>query len=239
VRARISEDEASRTPYPKKIGLQYWDGPEPQIGITDGNNKPWLIKSGSQFRADPPPAFDSAEFKKQLAEVKRALQNATEDQKRAVAFWAGGPGTMTTPGIWLRIADDYMKKNQVSFEKTLRVRSALAMALADANTAVFDSKYTYWVKRPFMVDPSIISIMPTPNHPSYPAGHSALSGAAFGILDSYFPENSTKWRAHEEEGGMSRIWGGIHFPMDNHAGTFLGEKVAEEGLKELIVRNLY
>jgi len=30
-----------------------------------------------------------------------------------------------------------------------------------------------------------------------------------------------------KEGGDSRIWGGIHYPMDNDAGVQLGKSVAQ------------
>lgn len=238
VKARIAEDNAMRKQYPKKIGSEYWDGPEPEIGIADGSSKTWLMNSGSQFRVPPPPPFGSEAFKAELAKTKKALRDLTDQQKRAVVFWAGGPGTTTPPGIWLKLADDFMRDNSVPLEKVLRVRQALTMALADGVIAVFDSKYTYWVRRPFMMDLSIVTIMPTPNHPSYPAGHSVLSSAAAVILSHYFPEKSEEWRMKAEEGGMSRVWGGIHYPMDNDQGNELGKNVAEEGLKQLAARRL-
>ena len=73
--------------------------------------------------------------------------------------------------------------------------------------------------------------MPTPNHPSYPAGHSTLSSAAVTILVNYFPEARDKWTMLGEEGGMSRIWGGIHYMQDHEAGELLGKKVAEVALQ--------
>jgi hypothetical protein len=238
VRARIAEDNLRLKPYPKKIGREYWDGPEPQIGLADGSSKTWLIRSGDQFRVLPPPAFGSEEFRAELLKTKKALKDLTEEQKRAVVFWAGGPGTMTTPGIWLKLADDFMRENAVSVEKVLRVRQALTMALADGTIAVFDSKYTYWTRRPFMMDSSVVTIMPTPNHPSYPAGHSVLSAASATILAHYFPEKSEEWKARAEEGGISRVWGGIHYPMDNLQGNQLGEKVGKEGLNQLAILKL-
>lgn len=231
VKARASQDEANLKPYAVKSGPEYWDGFEPMIGIADGSRKPWSLTRGDQFRASRPPAFGSEEFKEQLALTKAALQNVTEQQKQAVVFWAGGPGTKTPPGIWLEIADNYMQEKGMTFQKALQARASLTMALADGVIAVFDSKYTYWTRRPFMEDPSLITIMPTPNHPSYPAGHSVLSMAAGKILSYYFPENEAQWLTLAEEGGTSRVWGGIHYPMDHEAGKSLGEKVAAETLK--------
>lgn len=233
IKTHIAEDKAKQKPYPVKTGKEYWDGPEPRVGFADGYGKTWFIASGDQFRVPKPPAFNSPEFKAELAETQKALKNVTDKQRLAVVFWAGGPGTMTTPGIWLKIADDYMQGQNVNLEKLLKTRLALTLAIVDTVTAVFDSKYTYWVRRPFMMDKSIITIMPTPNHPSYPAGHSGVSAAAAVVLSHYLPENSSFWQERSEEGGMSRVWGGIHYPMDHKASKALGEAVAGEALKYL------
>ena len=231
VQERMSQDKAGLTPYPILKGEQYWDGPQPSIGIENGNSKGWFITSGDQFRAPPPPAFNSPEFKAQLKMTQDALRGATAEQKHATVFWAGGPGTKTPPGQLLELGDTYMKEKGVPVKKVLLVRSVLTMAVADAVTAVFDSKYTYFVRRPFMMDPTIVTIMPTPNHPSYAAGHSTLSTAGATVLIGYFPEDTVLWKAKALEAGMSRIWGGIHYMMDHEAGVVIGEQVGKEALK--------
>lgn len=231
VKARIAEDTAGLKAYPIKVSKEYWDGPQPSIGIANGNSKGWFITSGSEFRAPPPPTFDSKEFADQVILTKKILIEATAEEKRATVFWAGGPGTKTPPGQLLALGDDYMQAKTVPLSKVLLVRSVLTMAVADAVTAVFDSKYTYFVKRPFMMDPSIITIMPTPNHPSYPAGHSTLSAAGATVLKYYFPEDTDMWEAKTKEAGLSRIWGGIHYMMDHEAGVVIGKSVGEAAVK--------
>ncbi len=233
IKGRIEEDKALTKAYERKEGTEYWSGPEPFVGIADGSSKTWLIESGSQFRVPPPPLFDSLEFKNQIELVKKAREEATDAEKQATVFWAGGPGTKTAPGIWLDIADAYMESNKIPLEKVLRAHSLLALTIADVNIAVFDSKYTYWVKRPFMLIPNFTTIMPTPNHPSYPAGHSGLSAAASVILSHYFPEAKEQWKKRGDEGGLSRVWGGIHFPMDNEASRVLGEQIAKTAIEKL------
>ncbi|MES2006655.1 MAG: phosphatase PAP2 family protein [Patescibacteria group bacterium] len=225
VTARMAEDQAGLKDYEIKSGAEYWDGIQPSAGLNAGSSLGWFITSGAQFRAPPPPAFDSEEFKKQVATTKEFLAKATAEQKRATVFWAGVPGTKTPPGQILQLGDVYMQEKSVPLQKALLVRSVLAMAVADAVTAVFDSKYTYWVRRPFMMDPSIKSIMPTPNHPSYAAGHSTLSAAGTTVLKHYFPEDTTMWDAKAYEAGMSRVWGGIHYVMDHEAGVAIGKSV--------------
>ncbi len=233
VKARIAEDKLGLKNYELKTGKEYWDGPQPSTGRASGSSKGWFIERGDQFRSLPPPAFDSAEFKEQLVITKDRLKNATSEEKLATVFWAGAPGTKTPPGQILKLGTDYMVEKNIPLPKIIIVRSVLAGAVADANTAVFDGKYTYQVRRPFMMDHSISTIMPTPNHPSYPAGHSTLSTAGATVLVHFFPEDTAMWKAKAEEAGMSRIWGGIHYMMDHEAGKLLGEQIGVEAIKKV------
>jgi len=43
------------------------------------------------------------------------------------------------------------------------------VAIADANIAVWDAKYTWWTERPITADPKIVTAFPTPAYPAYPA----------------------------------------------------------------------
>lgn len=228
---RIKQDNAQTKPYVLNIGPQYWSGPSPQIGISAGSSKPWLVRSSSQFRVQPPPAAGSVEQRQQLAAVKQALATDTDNQKAIVVKWAGGPGTKTPPGIWLSLADNYMQARTTSVDAYLETRSVLSMTMTDAIISVFDSKYTYQYKRPNMFDPSIMTVMPTPNHPSYPAGHATISWAAAAVLSHYFPANQPEWRNLAKEETNSQLLGGINFPIDNVAGTTLGIHVGNEALK--------
>ncbi len=233
INERIEKDQSLLKPYDLLPGADYWTGPDPRIGISSGNSLGFFIKSGKQFRAPKPFPIDSPEFRLELTKVKDILSHATQEQKEAVVFWAGGPGTKSFPGQLLGIADTYMKDTNVPPERVLMVRSILTMAVVDAATAAFDSKYAYLVKRPFMMDNSIVTVMPTPNHPSYPSGHSTLSAAAATILTFYFPENKDAWDKFAHEAGMSRVWGGIHYMMDHEAGVTIGTKVGNEVISTL------
>ena len=230
---RILEDDRNTKLYPAKIGPEYWNGPEPMLGREVGSWKPWFIKSSDQFRVPESLSFGSAAFDEQLKITQNALKNVTPEQRKAVIFWAGGPGTKTPPGIWLDIADQYMKGKQVTVQDLLTIRASLTAAMADAFIGCFDSKYTYWVRRPFMVDESIQTVMPTPNHPSYPAGHACVSAAADVVLAHYFPEDRDTWNQKSHEAADSRLWGGIHYTRDNQEGFTLGTSVAQLVLQQV------
>ncbi|MGH3083941.1 MAG: hypothetical protein ACRDNP_07750 [Gaiellaceae bacterium] len=70
-----------------------------------GTWRTWNIQSGShQFLLAPPPAFGSAAYAREVAEVYNVSQSLTDEQKRIADFWADGPGTVTPPGHWNQIA---------------------------------------------------------------------------------------------------------------------------------------
>lgn len=228
VQARINQENSQKYNYLEKTPFDhYWVGTQPYYGQSVGSWMTWLISSGQTFIAPPPPDWDSPEWTKQLSMVRAALKDITPEQTTSVVFWAGNPSTITPPGIWLSYANEYMSLHKVDMVKFLYIRSVLAMGLADSVITAFNSKYTYWAKRPFMRDPSIRTIMPTPNHPSYPAAHSTLSATAAIILSFYFPENQTQWNNLAFIASEGRVWGGIHFPIDAQQGAILGKKVGD------------
>jgi len=230
IQMRIMTDKKNTHLYPEKSAAYYWKGIRPYYGQDAGSWMPWLMQSVDKFVAPPPPVYNSPEWQHQLQMTKDALEHITPEQTKMVVFWAGNPGTATPPGVWMVFANDYMFAQNISLTRILLVRCVLAMGIADATIAVFNSKYTYWVKRPFMLDPKIITVMPTPNHPSYPAGHSTISSAAATILSYYFPANKAEWSQKEKEASMSRVWGGIHFTIDAQQGNELGKRVGETAI---------
>ena len=114
-----------------------------------------------------------------------------------------------------------------------------ARILAYANAAAFDSqidcfktKYTYWVARPAQVNNTIVPAFTTPNHASYPSGHSCISSTFGAMLSNAFPDAATRgWLdAQVEEAGMSRIYAGIHYAFDIEEGQELGKRTAAKAL---------
>ena len=69
-------------------------------------------------------------------------------------------------------------------------------------------------------------MFPVPSHPSYPSNHSSFSAAKAEVLAYLFPSHADFIRAVGKEAGDSRIWAGIHYQIDNIAGSNLGKAVA-------------
>jgi membrane-associated phospholipid phosphatase len=94
--------------------------------------------------------------------------------------------------------------------------------MADAFICCWDAKYAYWLARPITADPSLDVLIPTPPFPSYTSGHSTISTAAATVLGYLFPDDEAELLAQAEEAKQSRLWAGIHFPLDNEMGALGG-----------------
>ena len=125
-------------------------------------------------------------------------------------------------GQW--IFEDRLEQNP---PRAARVYALVAAVLFDAFIASQDGKFTYWYIRPPQLDPSIQPLFPVPNFPSYPSNHSTFSAARAEMLAYLFPAHADLVRAVGAEAGLSRIWAGIHYPMDNVAGMQLGKSVSD------------
>lgn len=225
-RQRFEKENSQIKPYPEHTNPDAWHGTPPYYGLSVGSLMPWFQKDNKPQLCKPPESLELSYWQQQLEQMKQAMKGLTPQRKEMILFWAGlsGPGS----GDWLTIADQYMDQVNTPLGKRLAIRSELAKGIYDAFICCFASKYTYWIKRPFMIDPTLKTVIETPNHPSYPAGHSTISKLAAELLSDHFPEGQTQFAYLAEQCGMSRIWAGIHFPADHESGTQLGKAVADQ-----------
>lgn len=73
----------------------------------------------------------------------------------------------------------------------------------------------------------------TPRHPAYPSGHSTYSGAASELLTWFFPNFKEAFDDLADNGGMARLWAGIHYRSDHERGLQLGRTAAKLVIKQL------
>ncbi len=216
-------------------GPEFWSPPPGSASLPTqplgGTWKAWVLESNDQFRAPPPPAYGSEEFLAQAQAVIDARDALTAETKAIAEFWAGGQGTPLPPGIWNQIALDYARRDGLSTPRSSRLFALLNVAQADAGTSCWDSKYTYWYPRPINairdlgLDPDFDTHVPTPTFPSYTSGHATYSGAASEVLAFLFPEDAQDIRDRAEEAAVSRLYGGIHYPIDNQEGLRAGRQI--------------
>ena len=213
---------------PTGHGNPLWNGTNP-IFPAAGTWKPWVLTSGDQFRSGQYPDFGSAAGVADLNGVvnfNRAL-NGPNFARNAEAFLAQSNAGGISGDIQIlsqRIQEERLQDNA---PRCARVFALYGVAQHDAMVACFEAKYHYWRIRPFQAHPGLVTLFPTPNHPSYPAAHGAGSGAAGAMLAYLFPRDATSLVAAQTLLAQSRLWAGIHYQTDIDAGLAQGQAVAQ------------
>jgi membrane-associated phospholipid phosphatase len=190
-----------------------------------GNVRPWLLQTADQFRAPPPPADGSEEFRAALAEVRRFSDTRTQEQAHLAALWADGLGSYAPAGRWNKIAADLILEHHLNELRSARVFALVNMALMDAGISAWETKYHYLTKRPSQVDPAITTPVGEPNSPSYTCSHAAFSAAGATVLGYLFPDKKAMLDARAEEAADSRVYGGVQFRFEGNAGLTEGRAV--------------
>src|SRR5439155_26923300 len=122
-----------------------------------GAVKPFVLQSSDQFRVPPPPAMTSGAYASAYEEVKRVggdgiatTTGRSAEQTQIGIYWAydGTPSLCAPPRLYNQITAtiaDRMGTNVVDFA---RVLALVNVAMADAGTAIWESKYFYDFWRP-------------------------------------------------------------------------------------------
>ena len=208
----------------------FWIGTSPQLPMW-GQVQPWLWDSGSELRAPPPPAFNSQQFLEGLEEVRQIAETRTAAQMEIARFWADGAGTYTPPGHWNEIAAQLIRERGLGDLQAARTLALMNLAMADAAIGCWDSKFTYWVIRPWQADSRVTTPIGQPPHPSYPSGHACFSGAGARVLAALFPAEADDLEHMAVEACDSRVYAGIHYRFDAEAGMTIGTRAADRALE--------
>jgi len=189
--------------------------------------KAWTMTTAEVVSLEPgaPPSTSSAEMKADLAAVKNATENLTREQLAVALKWNDGAGTATPPGHWNAIAAEHVRDARMSEVRAARVFALLNMAMHDVAVGCWDTKMKNFNPRPSQLDPSIKTMIGLPNFPAYPSGHSTFSAAAATTLGAIFPQASASFDAMADEAGVSRLYGGIHYPSDIREGKAHGTRI--------------
>lgn len=161
------------------------------------------LEQHDQFRSPPPPALNSDVYTKGFNEIKKVgelnSKTRTADQTAEARFWY----EFSDIG-WNRIARGQAEKQKPGLYTTARMFALLNMAMHDAYTAGWDSKYFYFFWRPYTAiraadtdgndkttaDKDWEPLLTTPGVPEYPGTHSALGNASATILTHFFGSNT-------------------------------------------------
>ena len=216
---------------------------------------PFAMLSTSQFRADAPPALDSPEYAADVNETQAKGGSVsavrTPEQLEIARFWTENPGVYQTRNF------RQFTMSQPSLADNARLAAQLWVSVNEAGNGCFESKYHYLRWRPYsainladtdnnpgtVADPSWTPVVPTPNHPEYPAAHTCADGAVAETLSSFYGtkkvhfaiDSTVTGTTHQftstddflNEVGEARIFGGMHFRTSVVRGGVLGRKAAQ------------
>jgi membrane-associated phospholipid phosphatase len=183
----------------------------------------------------------------------------TDQQREIATFWTDNARLSGTPaGHWMLIAKDMTDRFGLSLAGAAEVYAVLAVALADAFLSCWQEKYRTNLLRPDAyirahIDPAWRPFVATPVFPEYTSGHSVASRAAATVLTQLLgavsftdnthaartrlrPRGFSSFHHAAEEAALSRLYGGIHYPMSIEVGLSQGEDVGRHVLATLQTR---
>lgn len=215
---------------------------------------PFVLRSGSQFRPDAPPALTSERYARdynEVLEIGSVGSVVRSGQQTGIAnYWRASPAA-----IWNDVLTQALSVRNLDLAAKARVFALMYLAAADSSIACWEAKYYYNAWRPF---PAIVNgdldgnsatapdaawkpLLTTPPHPEYPSGHTSNSSAMVEVLRSLLGDDpgvrlqstffgvTRQWDTFEEpllEVIDARVYSGIHFRTADEVGARLGRQVA-------------
>ncbi|MEZ5013551.1 MAG: vanadium-dependent haloperoxidase [Chitinophagales bacterium] len=189
----------------------------------------------------------------QLTEEQKNIANFWDDNPYTVVssgHFMYGVKKVSPPGHWLDITRIAIETKNTSLEKAALSYCLVSAAMFDAVICCWQTKYASDVLRPvtyinMYMDEHWSPYIATPPFPEYTSAHSATSGAASTVLTSLFGEHFAFTDSLEtafdlparhfsafseaaEEAAMSRVYGGIHYPVSAEDGLAQGRYVGKQ-----------
>jgi hypothetical protein len=192
-------------------------------------------------------------FHREALAVYDQVRSNTLEEIEIARYWADDPFNTCTPaGHTFNILAQLLDEDDATLEKASAGFAMLAIAENDAFIACWKTKYVHTLIRPvsyirLYIDASFTTVIGTPPFPAYSSGHSAEVGAGSRIFTRLFTDGSgnynftdysqlqygfaarnyTNFNAMANECANSRLYGGIHYPMDNNKGLQTGRAVGD------------
>lgn len=205
-----------------------WTGINPLTPMA-GYWKTYILKSGAEIQPPPPYSCGSKEDKSNMQGVLKVSNNRTSQQIAAAHHWGDTPVSTT----WNNILADYIKRNNIGLFDSARAFAYLNVAMHDSIISTWYTKYTYWTARPFQRIANFTTVIPTPNHPSYTSGASAISAAASDVLSDLFSKGAFYFTSQAVQASLSRLWAGIHSKESIDSGFNVGRQIGKRIVEDM------
>lgn len=252
--------------YTPAVGPGLWQSTPPNFGTAIEpyweQVRTFALSPVTACTPPPPVPFSTdpgSEFYAQAMVTYNAVNNLTDAQKDTAFFWRDNPdGTTGLPsGHWALIAGTLVEQLGYNLEQAAELMVLNGVSVADAFSSCWTEKFRTNLIRPVTyiqqnIDAAWTTPVNTPQFPEYTSGHSVGSGAAAATLTALvgtvafvdntgevngFPSRSfaSIWDA-ANEAAISRLYGGIHYPMGIDAGIEQGVCVSQEVLGRISTR---
>lgn len=201
----------------------------------------------------------SSDFYKQAIQVYNQVKSNTTDQVEIAKFWADDPFATCTPtGHTFNIMTQLLEETNATLEKAVVGYAMLGIGEIDAFIACWKAKYDYSLIRPVSyiqkyIDPNFKTVIGTPAFPAYTSGHATESGVGERIFTKLFTNGDgnyaltdrsqiqhgfaarkfTNFADMAKECANSRLYGGIHYDMDNQVGLQMGRSIGDNVVKSI------
>ena len=170
----------------------------PGANVYMGETEPFTLLHPRQFRPEPPPPLVSQQYAREYDEVKRlgslTGSERTAEQTDLARFWGDFIGQ------WFRAMRNIADEHLSDVGDTARLFALAALAAADSQITVYETKYHYNFWRPVTAiregdndgnpstvgDPAWVSFSTTPPYPDQSSGANNITGAITTILQLFF-----------------------------------------------------
>jgi hypothetical protein len=207
-----------------------------------------VLDSPTQFFVPPPLSTTSMAYQSELASIRTAQAQITDDQKKAIDYWKLGgvlgwnklllefvaradlppapraDGTYPAPDANNPFADPMFPFGNPPY--AVRAYSYVTVAQYDALKAAWYYKYLYNRPAPSAIDNSIKALIPANDLPAYPSEDAVVAGVSVEILKLLFPTMVDEINAKATEQMQVAMLAGKASQSDVAAGLALGQAIA-------------
>ena len=226
-----------------------------EFSSVDNNGGTWspiLLSAPDQITIPTPDDVTSGVYQAELASLKSAMSNLSDDQSNAVRYWTNNP-IVRWNEIALELTAKYNLIPGPNDDGTYTLPNPAnpagpppfpfchppyaSRAFAYLSVAQFDGLITAWYYKyvfnrqsPGQIDNSIASAYVENNIPSYPSDGAVIATASRDILSAMFPLEAAYLAAMAEEHLESLMSAGINVESDIAAGKLIGVETAKVAL---------
>jgi hypothetical protein len=218
--------------------------------LNAGTWKTVLLTSPTEFAVSAPVATNTPGYVAELNEIKALQANLGDKEKKIIEYWSAGAVLR-----WNEIMRELVAKyNLPPYQKedgtypapsaanpfayplfpfanppyAARAYAYVAAAQYDALVAAWHYKSLYSRKSPYLVDSSIVALVPMSELPSYPSEDAVVAGATVELMKLLFPTEIAFVQEKAYEHKLYRMMAGANVRSELEAGEALGKQVAQK-----------